>query len=169
VADSASIFTLSDLASVWVEFAIAPQDLARVRVGQKAWVSSSGFDGRAEGTVSYVGALLGEQTRTARARVVLANPQGAWRPGLFVTVAVLGEDPDVALAVGAEAVQTVEERPTLFVAVPGGFVARPVRLGRKDARQVEVLDGLQPGDRYAATNAFVLKSELGKASAGHGH
>jgi hypothetical protein len=60
-----------------------------VRVGQKGVVSSSAFDSQVEGVVSYVGAVLGEQTRTARARVSLANPRGAWRPGLFVTVAVL--------------------------------------------------------------------------------
>ncbi len=99
VKEDASIFTVSDLSSVWAEFAVAPKDLATVRVGQKVIVSSSAFDSKAEGTISYVGALLGEQTRTARARVTLTNPSGAWRPGLFVTVAVLGENQDVAMTV----------------------------------------------------------------------
>jgi len=169
VKEDASIFTVSDLSSVWAEFAVAPKDLAAVRVGQRVIVSSTAFDSKVEGNVAYVGALLGEQTRTARARVTLTNPKGAWRPGLFVTVSVLGGDQDVPLTVSAEAVQTIDEQPMLFIATPGGFVARPVKVGRSDGRTVEVLGGMKPGDGYAASNTFVLKSELGKASAQHGH
>lgn len=169
VKEDASIFTVSDLSSVWAEFAVSPKDLAAVHVGQRVIVSSTAFDSKAEGSISYVGALLGEQTRTARARVTLTNPEGAWRPGLFVTVAVLGEDQDVVLAVGADAVQTIDEQPMVFMVAPGGFVARPVKVGRSDGRTVEVLGGMKRGDKYAASNTFVLKSELGKADAEHGH
>lgn len=169
VKEDASIFTVSDLSTIWIEFAVAPKDLQAVRVGQRVIVSSTAFDSKAEGTIAYVGALLGEQTRTARARVTLTNPKGAWRPGLFVTVAVLGESETVPLAVNADAVQTVDDKPTIFVAAPGGFIATPVKVGRSDGRTIEVLEGMKSGDRYAAANTFVLKSELGKASAEHGH
>lgn len=169
VREDTRIFTVSDLGSVWAEFAIAPRDLAGVRVGQRVIVASTAFDGQAEGTISYVGALLGEQTRTARARVVLDNRDGAWRPGLFVTVAVLGDAREAAVAVAADAVQTVDGQPTLFVAVPGGVMAKAVKVGERDGRTVEILGGLVAGERYAATHTFVLKSELGKADAGHGH
>jgi cobalt-zinc-cadmium efflux system membrane fusion protein len=169
VGEGTNIFTVSDLGNVWVEFAVAPKDLAMVRVGQKVVVSSTAFESRTEGTISYVGALLGEQTRSARARVALANPGGAWRPGLFVTVAVLGEAQDVPLAVRADAVQTIDQQPMLFMAKPGGFVARPVKLGRSDGEITEVIDGMKAGETYAATNTFVLKSELGKAGTEHGH
>jgi membrane fusion protein, heavy metal efflux system len=165
VKEDASIFTLADLRTVWAEFAVAPKDLAMVRVGQKVVVSSSAFDSKVEGTVSYVGALLGEQTRTARARVTLSNPQGAWRPGLFVTVSVLGDSQAAPLVVSADAVQTIENRPVVFKAVQGGFAATPVKVGRTDGRNVEVLDGLKAGDKVASSNTFVLKADLGKASA----
>jgi len=169
VKEDASIFTVSDLSTVWAEFAVAPKDLATVRVGQKVIVSSTAFDSKVNGTISYVGALLGEQTRTARARVTLTNPKGAWRPGLFVTVSVLGEDQDVPVAIRAEAVQTIDNQPMVFMTVPGGFVARPVKVGRSDGQSVEVLEGIKPDEKYAASNTFVLKSELGKASTEHGH
>jgi cobalt-zinc-cadmium efflux system membrane fusion protein len=169
VKEDASIFTLSDLSTVWAEFAVAPKDLGTVRVGQRVIVSSTAFASSAEGAIAYVGSLLGEQTRTAKARVTLNNPNAAWRPGLFVTVAVLGDDQEVPVAVSAESVQTVENKPSVFVAVPGGFAARGVKVGRSDGKTVEILDGLKPGEKYAATNSFVLKSELGKDSAGHGH
>ena len=165
VKEDASIFTLSDLRTVWAEFAVAPKDLALVRVGQKVVVSTSAFESKVEGTVSYVGALLGEQTRTARARVTLSNPQGAWRPGLFVTVSVLGDSQAAPLVVSAEAVQTVENKPVVFKAVQGGFAVTPVRVGRTDGKNVEVLGGLKAGDKVASSNTFVLKADLGKAGA----
>lgn len=169
VKEDTSIFTISDLNTVWAEFAVAPKDLDAARVGQKVVVSSSASQVKVQGVISYVGALLGEQTRTARARVTLANPQGAWRPGLFVTVSVLGSDQDVPLAVPVEAVQSVENQPTVFKAVPGGFQAMPVRPGRTDGKNVEILGGLQAGDQVVTSNAFVLKAEQGKSSASHTH
>ncbi len=168
VRDDARIFTVADLTTVWAEFAVSAQDLPKVAVGQKVIVSSTAFDGKVEGVVSYVGSLLGEATRTAKARVTLNNPDGAWRPGLFVTVSVVA-DRKAALTVRAEAVQTIDGKPTVFVARTGGFDARPVRLGHSDGATVEILEGLSPGDPYAATNAFVLKADLGKAGAEHGH
>jgi len=169
VGETAAVFTIADLETVWAEFIVAPQDLAAVRVGEKVSISSSALNETAQGAVSYVGPLLGAQTRTATARVTLANPGMAWRPGLFITVKVLrGEEP-VALAVAADAVQTVGERSVVFTAVPGGFKAQPIKTGRRDGLWVEVLEGLAPGTRYARTNTFTLKAELGKASAEHSH
>nr|WP_311530190.1 efflux RND transporter periplasmic adaptor subunit [uncultured Ralstonia sp.] len=167
VKEDASVFTISDLSSVWAEFVVAAKDLASVRVGQQVSISSTAFDGKATGTVSYVGSLLGEQTRTAKARVTLVNPDMAWRPGLFVTVQVMGPDVQVPVAVKAEAVQEVNGKPAVFVAVPGGFVVQPVKTGRSNGKIVEIVSGLAAGTRYVSANSFVLKAELGKASAEH--
>ncbi|MBL0427166.1 efflux RND transporter periplasmic adaptor subunit [Ramlibacter alkalitolerans] len=169
VKEDANVFTLSDLNSVWAEFAVGPRDLDVVRVGQRVVVSSTASPTKAQGVISYVGALLGEQTRTARARVTLANPQGAWRPGLFVTVSVLGADQPVPLTVPAEALQNIDNLPMVFRSVRGGFQAVPVQPGRSDGRTVEILGGLQAGEKVATTNAFVLKAEIGKGSAEHTH
>ncbi len=60
----------------------------------------------------------------------------------------------------------------VFIETSDGFAVRHVRLGRSDAESVEILDGLDPGERYVAKGGFVLKAELGKASfehAGHAH
>jgi cobalt-zinc-cadmium efflux system membrane fusion protein len=169
VKEDASVFTLSDLSSVWAEIDVAAQDLPRVRVGAAVTVRSSAFDETAAGKVAYVGALLGEQTRTAKARVVLPNPRGAWRPGLFVTVELLTGEAPAAVTVAQDAVQHLGEQPVVFMQVPGGFVPRPVELGRSDGRRVEVKSGLDAGAPYAATGSFVLKSEAGKGSASHTH
>ena len=169
VKEDASIFTLSDLRTVWAEFVMAPKDLSRVRVGQLATVTSTAFDGQATGKVSYIGSLLGQQTRTATARVTLANPDMAWRPGLFVTVVTEADRVQVPVAVEAVAVQTVDDKTSIFVARDGGFSAQPVRIGRSSETHVEILEGIPAGTRYAAANSFILKSELGKSSADHAH
>jgi len=169
VKEDTQVFTISDLSTVWAEMSVPARDLAQVRTGEKARVRSGAFDASADGTIAHVGSLIGEQTRTARARVTLANPQGAWRPGLFVDVEVLGGEVTAPVTVSASAVQTVEGKPTVFLKVPGGFVARHVQLGRSDGGRVQVLDGLDAGSSYAATESFVVKSEQGKGSATHTH
>ncbi|WP_017877716.1 efflux RND transporter periplasmic adaptor subunit [Janthinobacterium sp. CG3] len=169
VKEDANIFVLSDLSTVWAEIAVPAKDLNAVRVGGRAKVKASAFDASADGSITYVGALIGEQTRTAKARVAMANPAMAWRPGLFVSVEVASGFSDAAVTVAADAVQTVEQRPTVFVKVAGGFQATPVTLGRGDGKLVEIVKGLPAGASYAAVGSFILKSELGKASAGHEH
>ncbi|WP_433704984.1 efflux RND transporter periplasmic adaptor subunit [Paraburkholderia sacchari] len=164
IAADANVFVISDLSSVWAEMAVPAQRLNDVRVGREATVSASAFESRATGSVAYVGALLGEQTRTAPARVVLANPEGAWRPGLFVNVSVGAGEQDVPLAIQASAIQEINGAASVFVQSPKGFVAQPVELGRRDDQNVEVLGGLKSGQRYAAVNSFVLKAELAKDS-----
>lgn len=169
VKEDASIFTLSDLSSVWAEIVVPAKDLNVVRVGEKVVVRATAFDSTAEGQISYVGALLGQDTRTAKARVTLPNPKMAWRPGLFVNVDVVSGETEVPVSVLADAVQTVEDKPVVFVRVKDGFTAQPVKLGRADGKRVEVIDGLAAGTAYAASGSFVLKAELSKGSAEHSH
>jgi cobalt-zinc-cadmium efflux system membrane fusion protein len=169
VKEDANIFVISDLSTVWAEIAVPAKDLNTVRVGGRAKVKASAFDASADGTITYVGALIGEQTRTAKARVTMANPAMAWRPGLFVSVEVASGASDAAVTVAADAVQSVEDKPAVFVRVAGGFQATPVTLGRGDGKLVEIVKGLPAGASYAAVGSFILKSELGKASAGHEH
>nr|WP_041296498.1 efflux RND transporter periplasmic adaptor subunit [Janthinobacterium sp. Marseille] len=169
VKEDANIFTLSDLSTVWADIAVPAKDLNAVRVGEKVTVKASAFDSTATGTVAYVGSLLGVQTRTANARVTLANPQGTWRPGLFVNVEIVSNEVEVPVAVAADAIQTINDKPVIFVKVADGFIAQEVSTGRTDGKRVEIVKGLKAGSEYAAGGSFVIKSELGKASAEHTH
>ncbi|WP_236582129.1 efflux RND transporter periplasmic adaptor subunit [Hydrogenophaga sp. BPS33] len=171
VREDANVFTLSDLSTVWAEMSVGASDLAKVRVGERVRVKADAADVVADGKIAFVGSLIGAQTRTAPARVELSNPQGAWRPGLFVTVEVLTNDNDKASAVTVDinALQTVEDKTSVFTKVDGGFVAKAVRVGRTDGQRVEILDGLKAGESYAADGSFVVKSEQGKSSATHAH
>jgi cobalt-zinc-cadmium efflux system membrane fusion protein len=132
-------------------------------------VKASGFEAQAAGTIAYVSALVGTQTRSATARVVLSNPKGLWRPGLPVRVEVISGEAEVPVAVMVEAIQSVRDWQAVFGRYGQQMEARPLTLGRSDGRVVEVLSGLNAGERYAAKNSFVIKAELGKAGASHEH
>ena len=169
VDETSNAFTLSDLSRVWATFAVAPRDLGKVVTGREVTVSAPDLGAQVLGKVNYVGSLLGEQNRAATVRATLANPNGAWRPGLFVNVAVSVERFNAAVVVPESALQSWEEQTVVFARTEEGFEARPVKAGRRDAGLVEITTGLAAGTQVAAAGSFVLKSELGKGSAEHSH
>ncbi|WP_339515146.1 efflux RND transporter periplasmic adaptor subunit [Pseudomonas sp. RL_15y_Pfl2_60] len=169
VSETSNTFTISDLSEVWATFNISPKDLNQVQVGKRVKISAPELGTQLSGEVSYVGSLLGEQTRTATARVTVKNPQGAWRPGLFVSVLLATQTRNVGITLPEQAIQTVEEQPAVFVRVDGGFIAQPIVLGARDSGYVEISEGLAAGAEVASVGSFTLKSELGKSSAQHAH
>jgi cobalt-zinc-cadmium efflux system membrane fusion protein len=169
VASMDHIFTVTDLSTVWVDITVYAKDLALVREGQAATVRSADLGTEVTGRVAFVGPLVGENTRAATARIELPNPQGLWRPGLFVNVELVRESNVVKLAVAVEAIQTFRDWQVVFVRYGDQFEARPLTLGRSDGKYVEVLAGLTPGVKYAAVNSFAVKAEIGKLGATHDH
>ena len=167
--EDSSIFTVADLATVWAEMTIYAKDLNVVKVGQKAIVKATAFESQSTGTVSYVGSLVGKETRAATARIVLPNPDGTWRPGLAVNIDLLAGEADVPIVIASEAVQTLGDKTTVFVREGDQFEPRPVQLGRSDDKWSEVIAGLKAGEQYAAKNSFILKAEVGKGEASHDH
>jgi cobalt-zinc-cadmium efflux system membrane fusion protein len=176
LSEESRAFTIADLSTIWVNVTVYAKDLPRIRVGQVAEVRAEGIPEPAVGSIAYLGQVVGEQTRSATARVVLKDPGGAWRPGLFATAEVVIDRATVPIIVPDAAVQSVEGKDVVFVQEGEVFEARPVALGRKGRAKegsldkvVEVLEGLKAGERIVVKNSFVLKAELGKSEAGHEH
>ena len=113
--------------------------------------------------------MLGEQTRTDTVRVNVPNPDAAWRPGLFVTVQLATDTYQAKVTVPQTAIQTIEDKPSVFVRTPDGFITRHLELGVSENGYVEVRQGLDAGAQVATAGSFILKSELGKGSAEHAH
>ena len=140
-----------------------------MHVGGKVTIRATAFDAQATGTVAFIGALVGEQTRMAKARILLANPKGGWRPGLFVNVEVRAEDVNVPVAIESEALQTLGTQQVIFIRDDKGFVAHPVTPGRSDGQHIEISQGLPAGTRYAARGSYIIKSELSKLATEDGY
>jgi cobalt-zinc-cadmium efflux system membrane fusion protein len=161
-------FIVADLSTVWVEVHVYQRALPALRVGQPVRVVSAAGAVEAEGRVSYIAPIVDQATRTATARVELPNPDGAWRPGLFVTVTVLNPL-EAAVVVGRDAVHRFEDGSVVFVAEGDRFAPRTVTVGRRGRTRVEIVAGLAPGDRFAEAGSFLVKAELGKGAGGHDH
>lgn len=167
--EDAESFRIADLSSVWVNLGVYQKDIPSVRVGQSVVVSAGHGIPDVTGEISYIGPLVGEQTRTATARVVLPNREGQLRPGLFVTGRVTLSAVPVPVLIPKTALQTIDERTVVFVEDEDGFEPRAVTVGRSNGSHVEITAGLEPGQRYVSVGAFTLKAQLAKGSFGDGH
>ncbi len=169
VNEDTQIFTIADLSSVWVDINVYQKDLARIRKGQTVVIQIGHSIPEATGEIAWVGPMVGEATRTAKARVVLANPDGTLRPGLFVTAQVAVANTGAAIVIPKSALQTFEERTVVFVRTSKGFEPQPVKTGRQNATHVEIISGLKAGQSYVSKGAFTLKAQLSKGAFGDGH
>ena len=169
VSETEPLYEISDLSTVWAEMTIYAKDINAVKIGQKVTIKATAFEAETHGVIAYVSALVGAQSRTAMARVLLSNTDRTWLPGLPVNIALTSDEVTVPLAVSVESIQTLRDWTVVFGRYGEHFEARPLTLGRRDDQYVEVLTGIQAGERYAAGNSFLIKADIGKAGATHDH
>ena len=169
VSEREILYEISDLSTVWVEMMIYAKDINIVKVGQKVSINATSFAADATGVIAYVSPLLGSQSRTAMARVVIDNKNRTWLPGLPVDINLTTDEVIVPLAVSLEGIQALRDWTVVFGRYGEYFEARPLVLGRRDNSYVEVLEGIQAGEKYAAGNSFLIKADIGKAGATHDH
>jgi len=169
VKDDTEVFSIAALEMVWVNLNVSPSDLPLVKQGQRVHISAGAGLPEAEGKVSYIGATVSEETRTVLVRVELPNPDGNLRPGLFVTATLAAGEVPAAVMIPQSAIQIIEGKSSVFVQTPEGFAPRAITLGQSNDTHVEVTGGLAAGERYAATETFLLKADLAKSEADHQH
>ena len=171
--DDASAFTVADLATVWVDLSAYQKDLPHLRAGLPVTIQAGAEIPGAHARLAYVAPVIDPTTRTGLVRVVLPNPDGHWRPGLFVSADVQVAETRAAVCIPRAAVQHVDGEAVVFVPSGGGFAPRRVKLGRSDKTHVEVRAGLSAGQAYVVAGTFELKATLVTsgmdAHAGHGH
>jgi cobalt-zinc-cadmium efflux system membrane fusion protein len=171
---SKSLYTVADLSSIWVLVDINEKDLAKVHKGQAAIVVVGAFpEQKFRGRINHIADVVDQSTRTVKARIEVANPGRKLKPEMFATVELaLAADAPPVVAVAEEALQELDGKKVLFVAENDAeFAARPVQTGRAAGGLIEIVAGLQEGERYAVKGAFILKSELKKGEVvdEHGH
>lgn len=155
------LYRLANLSTVWVEGEVFEQDLGLIRVGAPVHVEMAAYPGRTfAGRVSFVWPMVEAQSRTGRVRVVLANPQGRIKPGMYATLlldATLGRD---LLSLPAEAIVQTGERNLVFVvAADGALVPREVTVGGRADGHLQILGGVAEGERVVASANFLIDAE----------
>ncbi|MDP3073803.1 MAG: efflux RND transporter periplasmic adaptor subunit [Opitutaceae bacterium] len=169
VAEGAPLYTIADLADVWIDLNIQKRDQARVRVGQAVALHADDGGKEATGKLAWISPLGSVESQTLSARVVMPNSDGRWRPGLFVKAAITVEEIPVPVAVKESGLQTLFSFTVVFSQHGDLYQARPVEIGRRSGGYVEVLKGLKAGELYVTENSFLIKADIGKSGATHDH
>lgn len=162
VSDASHTFTIADLSKVWINLSIYQKDLPYVNLNQTVIISAGPNMKEAIGKITYITPIIEEKTRTATARVKLPNPDGRWKPGLFVTGRVITDEVEVPVRVPKTALEMMENQTVVFIKTDKGFRAQPVLGRRENEKFVEIISGLETGQEYVAKNGFIIKAELGK-------
>lgn len=165
VSEQKPAFVIADLSTVWVDFSVYRRDISRVHAGDHVLIDPADGGPSIEAQISYLSPVGSSETQSALARTIVPNPDQRLRPGLFITGRLILSTRQVAVAVKSSALQTVENRPVVFVRDGDKFQARDVEIGNRDPDSVEITFGVLEGDRYAARNSFIIKSEMAKGSA----
>ncbi|AKJ30728.1 RND transporter [Caldimonas brevitalea] len=160
VSQGMSLARITGLSTVWVEASLPEAQTWAARVGQPVEVQLSAFPGETlRGKVTSVLPEANTETRTLRLRAELPNPQGRLRAGMFAQMR-FGTQAEEALLVPTEAVIRTGQRALVYVVEqPGRFRPVQVQLGRELGDQLEVLQGLQPGQQVVASGQFLIDSE----------
>lgn len=164
IENTKTIFEIADLSSVWVEIGIYPKDLHKVREGQEVEILLPIENRSAKASLIYVSPVIEQETITSKAIARLRNVEGQWRPGVLVKVNIATEEFTPSVAVPLDILQNIKGKDVLFVKTSKGLEMRPVQLGLRDEKNVEVTAGLRVGEEYATHNTFLLKSEMEKSS-----
>ncbi|HZE72677.1 MAG TPA: efflux RND transporter periplasmic adaptor subunit [Pyrinomonadaceae bacterium] len=158
------LLRVTDLSSVWVVGQVYEKDLGKIHIGSGASITADAYPGRVfRGQVSYVDPKVDPQTRTAQARIELANPGQQLKIGMYVNVAfgALASTASTVPVVPVSAVQNVGNHQVVFVATgdPNVFAMRPLRVGPETNGYFPVLEGLSVGDRIVTEGSFMLRAE----------
>ncbi len=174
-----TILRLADLSEVWIRVAVPAARIDGVRLGQRAVFTTPTLPGQEfEGKVGFLQPTLDAATRTLGVRVVLPNPDGRLRPGLFGQVVLTAADGPEVLTIPRSALIDSGVRQLVLVQVAEGrFAPRAVVVGRRSETAIEVTRGLAEGERVVVEGNFLIDAEsnlraaladLAPAAAGNG-
>jgi cobalt-zinc-cadmium efflux system membrane fusion protein len=164
-----SLFTVSDLSTLWAELAVFPRQLTQVQTGQTVLLRSGDGALSASGRISHIAPMSTGGTQAVTVRVPVENAQRHWRPGINVSASIVVAEIQAPVAIEAIALQNIDGQRAVLVPHEGGFAPRAVQVGRGDDEYVEITAGLAAGEPYVARNSFLVKAELEKAGAAHEH
>jgi cobalt-zinc-cadmium efflux system membrane fusion protein len=158
------LFEIADLSKLWVDIHLFGADAEHLHAGLPIEVMRLSDNVRASTKLDRVlpGMATASQSTVARAMVI--NTDGNWRPGASVRVRVSVSQDAVARVVPLEAIQTLRDQDVVFIHDGENYEARPVKLGRRDSHNAEVLDGVVIGDDIVVEQSYLIKADIEKSS-----
>jgi membrane fusion protein, copper/silver efflux system len=155
------LFRIADHSVVWALIDIAERDLGAVAIGQSATIRARSFPGREfTGKIEVVYPEINKETRTARLRVALPNPDELLLHDMYVDAEIaIGSDAPV-LSVPESAVMDTGSRQAVFVDKgEGRLEPRAVKLGQRGDGYVEIRDGVAEGEPVVVSANFLVDAE----------
>lgn len=162
VGSGRAVFSIADLASVWVYAHLYEDEVGYVETGMRAELELDYLPGEViEGTVDFIYPYIDRQTRDIKIRISIENPDGKLMPGMFGTVGIQSTAAENGLLIPEEAVIHSGNRRVVFIAQPEGrFTPQEIVTGlRADDDMLQVLDGLEAGQSVVTSAQFLLDSE----------
>jgi Cu(I)/Ag(I) efflux system membrane fusion protein len=155
------LFRVADTSVVWALIDVAERDLGAVSVGQPVVVRARGYPGREfVGKVAVIYPQVNKDTRTARIRIELTNPDFALLPDMYVDAGIDTGSPRPVLAVPESAVLDTGSQQTVFVEKgQGRFEPRDVKVGQRGDGYVEIRVGLAEGETVVVSANFLIDAE----------
>jgi membrane fusion protein, heavy metal efflux system len=166
--DAEEILQVSDLSKVWVNMSAFPESIERLEKGQTVNIYDLHDHENSLGKISYIAPKM-SGGHIARARAVINNAEGHWRPGMHVKADVQVSTRQAAIAVKVDAVQTMEGKTVIFKRHDNQFETAQVEVGERDDQWVEILSGIKTGTHYVSENSFLVKADILKSGASHDH
>jgi cobalt-zinc-cadmium efflux system membrane fusion protein len=158
------LYEISDLTLVWATADIYEDDMSRVRLGQKVRAKVAAYpDEVFGGRLSFIGKEVDPMTRTLPVRIEIPNPDIKLKPEMFADLQIETTNPRMSMIVPKESVIQKTGHSLVFVETQGGYQPCRVKVGRSLGDNVEILEGLVPGQRIVVRGAFQLDAELLKA------
>jgi Cu(I)/Ag(I) efflux system membrane fusion protein len=160
-APGAVLFRIADHQIVWVIADIAERDLGLIAIGQKVSVRPRAYPNRVfTGAVALIYPHMNAQTRTARIRIELPNPDELLRPDMYADIEIATGTAAAVLTVPDSAVIDSGQRQVVLLDKgEGRFEPRPVKLGRRGDGRVEITEGLDDDDKVVVTANFLIDAE----------
>ena len=157
VGTEASVFKIIDISRVWVDANVFEKDLPRVRVGQGVKLTVTAFPGSTfAGKIIFINSVVDADSRTVKVRTEVPNPDGRLKPDMFANVEIITDVKGTAVSVPQTAVLEDNGKSFVFVADGSTFKQRQVQVGIKHGDRVEIIDGLNPGDRLVVKGNYLL-------------
>lgn len=156
------LFTLSNLSTVWVLADVYEKDLGQIQKDSDVTIHIDTYPDRTfTGRLTYISDVIDPKTRTAKVRCIVPNPDGALKLDMFAKVSIPSRERRQGIVIPQAAVQQIENQPVVFVRQSDTrFERRNVQLGTTSGGTVEVVSGLNPGERIVGDGSFYFKTAL---------